>query len=110
MRRKGAIRGLRSPRLVGMAVIFRVDPYIITHVAIIHGGVTYVLPEPYRHHHIIHQIYLETGAPVDGEVQGFLDGEGNFLNREEAFVHARACGQVAKDSRDDGWLYSEDLW
>ena len=56
---------------------------MITHVAIIHQGKLYSLPKPKRHFHIIHLIYAQTKETVDGE-QGFLDDQGNFLNRELA--------------------------
>jgi hypothetical protein len=39
--------------------------------------------------------------------QGFLDHNGQFLNRIEARHHAFACGQVKEP---EGLLYSEDLW
>ena len=39
--------------------------------------------------------------------QGFLDHNGQFLNRIEARYHAFACGQVKEP---EGLLYSEDLW
>jgi hypothetical protein len=85
---------------------------MITHVAIIHKGKTYSLPKPNRHHHIIHQIYLETGETVDDMVQGFLDDGGNFLDREQAMTHAIACQQLLPrpKMRIDEWLYSEDVW
>jgi len=44
-----------------------------------------------------------------GEIQGFLDDEGNFLDRKEAMIHARACGQVDKTTCPND-LFSEDLW
>ena len=39
--------------------------------------------------------------------QGFLDHNGQFLNRVEARHHAFACGQVEDPL---GLLYTEDLW
>ena len=50
--------------------------------------------------------------------QGFIDHNNNFLNRKEAFEHAKACGQLANKivyEREHGGcgglnLISEDLW
>ena len=39
--------------------------------------------------------------------QGFIDHNGNFLDRVEARKHAFMCGQVSEPS---GLLFSEDLW
>ena len=39
--------------------------------------------------------------------QGFLDHNGQFLNRLEARKHALMCGQTTELN---GPLYSEDLW
>lgn len=84
---------------------------MITHVAIQHQGVVYSLPAPCRHHHVIHWIYLHIGVPVDNEIQGFLDHDGNFLDREQAWLHALAHGQVKFHFRPgDNWLYSEHVW
>lgn len=48
--------------------------------------------------------------------QGFIDHNGNFLNRQEAWEHANVCGQLSettrwyKDDHADSELYSEDLY
>lgn len=51
--------------------------------------------------------------------QGFIDHHNNFLTREEAFDHAKECGQLAERiwyERENGRmiggknLISEDLW
>lgn len=48
--------------------------------------------------------------------QGFIDHDGNFLDRKEAWKHARACGQLSattewyKSDHMDYELYSEDLY
>lgn len=39
--------------------------------------------------------------------QGFIDHNGNFLDRIEARKHAFMCGQVVEPN---GQLFSEDLW
>lgn len=55
---------------------------------------------------------LETeGDPVD---QGFIDQQGLFLNRNEAWKVAEAAGQIRRrvggDDSDGGTLYSENLY
>jgi hypothetical protein len=48
--------------------------------------------------------------------QGFIDHEGNFLDRYEAYIAARACGQLSrtvlwhKEDHGEAELYSEDLY
>ena len=48
--------------------------------------------------------------------QGFIDHNGNFLDRIEAFNHAKQCGQLTattmwyKEDHNDVELYSEDLY
>ena len=52
--------------------------------------------------------------------QGFIDHMGNFLTREEAWIHAKECGQLSSriiQERENSdlvtdlpELYSEDLW
>uniref|UniRef100_A0AAU8KXG1 Uncharacterized protein n=1 Tax=Serratia phage Kevin TaxID=3161161 RepID=A0AAU8KXG1_9CAUD len=46
-----------------------------------------------------------------GEViQGFIDNQGNFLNREEALVVAREAGQIRYKHGPEYELFSEDLY
>ncbi|MFC4706080.1 hypothetical protein [Paraburkholderia caffeinitolerans] len=51
------------------------------------------------------------GDPVD---QGFIDNEGRFLGRVEAWKVAEAAGQIVRrvggDHVDGGTLYSENLY
>ncbi len=50
--------------------------------------------------------------------QGFIDHQNNFLTREEAYEHAKACGQIRSKivhDREMGYpggrkMFSEDLW
>ena len=51
--------------------------------------------------------------------QGFITHKNEFLNRKEAFEHAKQCGQLCEkliDAREEGReigginLISEDLW
>ena len=44
-----------------------------------------------------------------GEVQGFVTDLGTFLDREEAWGHAYAFGQIGWRKGDDGRLRSERL-
>ncbi len=84
---------------------------MITQVAIRYQGKVYSLPAPNRHHHILRMIFEETGEPMEENEQGFLDEEGNFLNRIEALAHALAHNQVLDpDNIRAGRLFSEDLW
>lgn len=86
---------------------------MITHVAIQYAGKTYSLPAPNRHHDVIRLIAAENGVGIAGpDVQGFLDFDGNFLNRKDAFVHVSKSGQLKRipGGYNGGNLYSEDLW
>lgn len=88
---------------------------VITHVAIIYKDKTHSLPAPNRHHNIIHNLSKEYGIDSGGEaIQGFLDSEGNFLNREQAFILASKNGQLKRRTGPKYYqgneLFSEDLW
>lgn len=43
----------------------------------------------------------------DGHIQGFTDQYGNFLTRQEAYVIAKAAGQITRGDYEPGTLYSE---
>ena len=51
-----------------------------------------------------------------GAVEGFVDHQGNFLTREDAYEEARKCGQIPaelrrlKSDRGEKMLFSEDLY
>lgn len=67
------------------------------------GGLVLSMPQPARHHHIIHAYYLETSKAIrGGNTQGFLTEEGDFVDREAAF-------KLTGKGRD-GKTFSEDLW
>jgi hypothetical protein len=80
------------------------------------------IPAPARHHNVLHSFWYQvpearadgrTHESYMGEVQGFLTNEGVFLNRLDALVHARACGQMKPRQPGDyngDELFSEDLW
>ena len=50
------------------------------------------------------------------QIQGFINHKGEFLDREEALIHALGCGQLSQSTRwykfdnDERILYSEDLY
>ena len=50
------------------------------------------------------------------QIQGFINHKGEFLDRREALVHARECGQLSETHRyyqedhNIDELYSEDLY
>ncbi|MNK14308.1 hypothetical protein D3C87_324120 [compost metagenome] len=82
------------------------------------------IPNPARHHNVLHSLMESFTSRTDKgymqETQGFLTDTGVFLDRTEAMKHALECGQ-GTPRRDrilatgyrayngDG-LYSEDLW
>ena len=85
----------------------------ITHVAIRFRGVTYSLPAPNRHYHVIRHICEVTGATtVDsrGVDQGFLDDTGKYWTRRHAKIIARKAEQLLKRASSLKELYSEDVW
>lgn len=74
-----------------------------------------------RHGDIFKQLRMMGFAPRQGyeEVaQGFIDNKNNFLDRKQAYLHAKACGQLPArivhdremNSSSDWELFSEDLW
>lgn len=74
------------------------------------AGLVHSLPKPARHHHILHKMYdLGLSVSHSNTVQGFLDDQGNFLNRSEAALHAHKCKQL-KMKIAPPYIYSEDLW
>ena len=74
-----------------------------------------------RHGDIFIQLEQLGFEPRDGykEIeQGFIDHHNNFLSREEAYEHAKMCGQICEKiqyEREKEGLFgkkmiSEDLW
>lgn len=89
----------------------------ITHVAIKTGnGKIYFLPAPNRHHNVLRlMMSLIKDREYDTKIQGFLDEDGNFLNRKDAYLVAVDSGQLDRsrhppNSYNGNELYSEDLW
>ena len=63
------------------------------------------------------ELMAALGVPADRqEVEGFIDHNGAFLDRLEAFEHALQCGQLSdttrteKAGRQERALFSEDLY
>lgn len=72
-----------------------------------------------RHGDIFKQLKLLGFNPKDGyrEIeQGFITHRNEFLNRKEAFYHAKECGQLSakiiydREEKNSISLISEDLW
>lgn len=89
---------------------------MITQVALrTRDGLVWSLPRPKRHGHVIHLVHVTIGDKVEAcklladHVQGFVNDKGVFLDRQEAYREAFACGQTTKLA-DPPDLYSEDLW
>lgn len=82
----------------------------IVGVAIIYNNVLYTLPAPNRHHNVIRLI----GGIYGPSKEGFIDNEGNFLNRTEAMLLAEKNMQLNRRVGSEYYqgpeLYSEDLW
>lgn len=69
------------------------------------NGVTYI--------GLRHDLILNNARPkgsLKASEQGFIDTDGNFLNREEAGIHAIACGQIKSLKYQERDLFSEELW
>lgn len=89
----------------------------ITHVAIVIANKLYSLPKPLRHGNIYKAITLINGQRSQvgqnlPDIQGFLDGDGVFLNRVDALKRVREIGQYIVNPSDirGERLYSEDVW
>jgi hypothetical protein len=86
----------------------------ITHVAIKYDDVIYSLLRPNRHHNVIRLIASINSVGIGGpSIEGFLDENGEFLNRRGAYIRAQRTGQIIRPKQggyQGGDLYSEDLW
>lgn len=74
-----------------------------------------------RHRDIFNQIKalgFEARKGYEEIEQGFIDHKNNFLTREEAYEHAKMCGQICEKiiyEREEKNIFgkqmiSEDLW
>ena len=74
-----------------------------------------------RHGNVFEQLEALGFEPREGYkelAQGFIDHKNNFLTREEAYEHAKMCGQICEKiiyEREEKNVFgkkmiSEDLW
>lgn len=76
-------------------------------------GITYSMPQPARHHTILHAMddhVADLAMHAGPASQGFLTSAGRFATREEAVLIAVAAGQIDKPKFNSTQLFSEDLW
>ncbi len=81
--------------------------------AIWHKGVLYTLPAPARHHHIIDHIWILSGDDFETVFttgQGFVDQEGEFMDRRIARIVAEDAEQLKPGVPGRSYLMSEDVW
>jgi hypothetical protein len=87
---------------------------MITHVAIKHDGQVWSLPKPCRHHHVLELMFNKGVGSAGPDIQGFLNGDGQFLNRHDAMKAAVSSGQLNRRPGANNYqgemLFSEDLW
>ncbi|TPM67433.1 hypothetical protein [Mesorhizobium sp. B2-2-1] len=82
----------------------------IISVAMRVGGLVISMPQPARHHTVLHEMDAQGISPFVHPInQGFITDTGRFVEREEAVGLAKASGQIDKP-RWPPLLYSEDLW
>lgn len=83
--------------------------YICSAAILGRDGVHYV---GHRHHDaILAATEVKFGlGQVSNEDQGFIDEEGNFLNRKQAAARAIQCGQIEQLKWPAHGLFSEDLY
>jgi hypothetical protein len=85
----------------------------IVSVAIYRNGIIHSKPRPARHADVVEAMgeRSEGGVLLAQGVQGFLDADGQFLNRQEGMERAKACNQLLVHSAyPSDLLYSEYLW
>lgn len=88
----------------------------LTHVAIRLKGEVHSLPEPNRHADIVYGL-IRKDPELDyvtiehaGEF-GFLDANGRFLNRHQAFINAELNDQIKDETKVIRcMLFSEAVW
>lgn len=96
---------------------------MIVAAAIKISGVVCSLPRPARHHDILRGLlvgFRRTDRGYREETQGFITGDGIFLNRKQAYLHVQDCKQgtprrdsilfINPQAYNGDELYSEDLW
>lgn len=86
------------------------DPVRIVAVAMREGDLVISMPQPARHHTVLHEMDKLGMSPFVQPInQGFLTSNGRFVEREPAVEIAKAAGQIT-EPRWPPLLYSEDLW
>ena len=60
------------------------------------GDLIISVPEPERHHNVLHAMTGLGVEAVQSYAQGFLTSEGQFVNRRAALIIARKAGQIKK--------------
>jgi len=71
---------------------------------------TFILIKGRRHADCFRKALIE-GFPTSVYcTQGFVTDQGEFLDREQAAIHALNCGQITELKYGGNILYSEDLW
>jgi hypothetical protein len=92
-----------------MTKIIRERKKIEAAAILLDDGTVLTLPRPARHPSLILEAQKK-GLSTIGHMQGFLT-EGDFVDREEAFIIALESGQhVAGEELTSEQLYTEDLW
>lgn len=87
----------------------------ITHVVVNTSDEIWSMPCPTRHHNVLRLMIHHAVRDYENEIEGFLDKDGNFLNRKQAYELAVSAGQINRrkhtpNSHNGNELYSEDLW
>ena len=91
-------------------------PECIVRAAVKSGGIAFSLPQPARHHNVMHTLLAMAGdqfGPDQFHDQGFITSRGRYVGREEGKRIAIAAGQLLDpdDAASRGAsLYSEDVW
>lgn len=81
--------------------------------AIRYDGVVYAVPQPGRHHDVIHKMAKAGFGPECMHEQGFVTNKGRFVGRWDALRLAVLSGQLderKKKTAPANELFSEDLW
>ena len=63
----------------------------------------------WRHCFIIHDCHVR-GISLKGCIQGFVNEDGEFLDREAAGKDAIKCGQIKALRYNPTDLFSEEMW
>lgn len=99
---------------------------MIVAAAIQYGPLIMSRPAPCRHHDVLHALNQMMGDSEESQkvrsvaIQGFINDEGRFFNRKDAFRHCKKINQplvrrlklLAKNptNYNGDELFSEDLW